>query len=254
MRKSRSLALFVGFTLLCAIATAILLAVRGQMEPVEEVMQSGGYEARTGSRFLALPANPFQAPQVRELSIPQFANATSVWGATGRDSRGHIWVGVSASSSGMSAHLLRYDPEADAWRDSGAVVEKLKAAGRYRDGEGQIKIHSKIVPADDGWLYFASTDEEGESDVAMVPPRWAGIFGGSIRAICNGSTCWRFAKGWSPRAAVGAMYMRWVTRAMCCTNITYRQERQSRWPWARCTAMCRAIFSRTRTTMPMSRG
>jgi len=174
MRKSHSLALFAGFALLCAIATAILLTLLWQIEPVEEVMRPGDYETRTGSRFLALPTNPFQAPQVRELSIPQFANATSVWGATGRDSRGHIWVGVSASSSGMSAHLMRYDPEADAWRDGGAVVEKLKAAGRYRDGEGQIKIHSKIVPADDGWLYFASTDEEGESDVAMVPPRWGG--------------------------------------------------------------------------------
>ena len=74
----------------------------------------------------------------------------------------------------MSAHLLRYDPGADTWRDAGAVVEKLKAAGRYREGQGQIKIHSKIVPAADGWLYFASTDEEGESDVAMVPPRWGG--------------------------------------------------------------------------------
>jgi hypothetical protein len=172
MRKARSLALFAGFALLCGIAAALFLVVREQIEPFEGAIQPGGYEARTGSRFLPLPEKPFQAPRVRELAVPQFANATSVWGATGRDSGGNIWVGVSAS--GMSAHLLRYDPEAETWRDGGAVVEKLKAAGRYRDGEGQIKIHSKIVPADDGWLYFASTDEEGESDVTMVPPRWGG--------------------------------------------------------------------------------
>ena len=174
MPKSRSLALFAGFALLCGIATAIFMTFRGQREPVEGAMQPGVYQARTGSRFLPLPGNPFQAPQVRELGVPQFADATSVWGATGRDSRGKIWIGVSASSPGMSAHLLRYDPEADTWRDAGAVVEKLKAAGRYREGEGQIKIHSRIVPADDGWLYFASTDEEGESDVTLVPPRWGG--------------------------------------------------------------------------------
>ena len=174
MRKSRSLALVAGFALLCGIATAIFLAVRGKIEPVEEAMQPGRYDVRTGSRFLPLPENPFQAPHVRELSVPPFADATSVWGATGRDARGNIWVGVSASTPGMSAHLLRYDPEADTWRDGGAVVEKLEAAGRYRKGEGQIKIHSKIVPADDGQLYFASADEEGESDVTMVPPRWGG--------------------------------------------------------------------------------
>lgn len=174
MRNSRSLALFAGFALLCGIAMAIFLAFRAQIEPAEGAIQPVGSEARTGSRFLPLPENPFQAPRVRELSVPQFADAASIWGATGRDSGGNIWVGVSAYSPGMSAHLLRYDPVADTWRDSGAVAEKLKAAGRYRNGEGQIKIHSKTVPADDGWLYFTSTDEEGESEVTMVPPRWGG--------------------------------------------------------------------------------
>lgn len=30
------------------------------------------------------------------------------------------------------------------------------------------------MPAADGWLYFASTDEEGESPLGDVPPRWGG--------------------------------------------------------------------------------
>ena len=55
----------------------------------------------------------------------------------------------------MSAHLLQYDPETDAWEDRGSVVDQLRAAGRHRQGEGQIKIHSRIITADDGWLYFA---------------------------------------------------------------------------------------------------
>jgi hypothetical protein len=68
--------------------------------------------------------------------------------------------------------LLQFDPETGAWHDRGNVVDQLKAAGLYRQGEGQNKIHSKIVPGADGWLYFASTDEEGETDETL--PRWGG--------------------------------------------------------------------------------
>jgi len=100
-------------------------------------------------------------------------DASSVWGATGRDASGRVWVGVSTSSSRTSARLLEYDPPAGAWHERGAVVERLKAAGVYREGESQIKIHSKIVPAGDGWLYFASTDEGGEVP-GTVHPRWGG--------------------------------------------------------------------------------
>ena len=48
------------------------------------------YEERIGSVFLAPPDNPFKAPKVRELGPPSFADATAVWGAMGRDRRGHI--------------------------------------------------------------------------------------------------------------------------------------------------------------------
>jgi hypothetical protein len=51
-------------------------------------------------------------------------------------------------------------------------MSSLRAAGLSKPGEGQIKIHSKIVPADDGHLYFTSTDEEGEVDDGSAPPRW----------------------------------------------------------------------------------
>jgi hypothetical protein len=60
--------------------------------------------------------------------------------------------------------LLQFDPDTGAWHDRGTVVDQLKSAGLYRQGEGQVKIHSKIVPGDDSWLYFASTDEEGEME------------------------------------------------------------------------------------------
>lgn len=160
--------------LLVSLMAAVMVTGVVRLGSKEAHPPTFSYEELTGSVFLTPPQDPFQPPQVRELPLPSFPDATSVWGATGRDFRGHIWVGVSASSPGMSAHLFEYDPEADAWQDRGSVVDRLKAAGLNHEGEGQIKIHTKIVPASDGWLYFASTDEEGETPQGDVPPRWGG--------------------------------------------------------------------------------
>jgi len=131
------------------------------------------YAELTGTVFTGGEGDPWVAPRVRELVLPETPDATAIWGATGRDFGGHIYVGVSATRDGMSAHLLEYDPDRDAWRDRGSVVEALKRAGLYHEGEGQIKIHSKIVPGADGRLYFASSDEQGESE-GGTPPRWGG--------------------------------------------------------------------------------
>ena len=103
---------------------------------------------------------------------PDVPDGKCVWGAIGRDPSGHLWIGVSTEAEGTSAHLIDFDPVSGAWHDRGAVVEQLRAAGLYRGGEGQVKIHSKIVPGADGWMYFASMDEEGEQE--SVPPRWGG--------------------------------------------------------------------------------
>ncbi len=154
-----------------AIGTLFLIADGGSRRG-EPGAATRNYQELTGSLFRASPRDPFRTPAVREIALPQWSGATSIWGATGRDRHGHIWVGVSADGPGSSAHLLEFDPQADTWHDRGAVVDQLKAAGVYREGEGQVKIHSKIVPAADGWLYFASTDEDGET--SEVPPRWGG--------------------------------------------------------------------------------
>ena len=171
-RFSRPRRVFIGLTLVGLAGTGSVAVLRqmGLLHLAKSAPRQFSYEELTGSVFLPPPQNSGRAPLTRELAIPPFPDATSVWGATGRDPRGHIWVGISASSPGMSAHLMEYDPDADALRDHGAVVEQLKAAEIFRPGEGQIKIHSKIVPGEDGWLYFASTDEEGESDTTL--PRW----------------------------------------------------------------------------------
>jgi hypothetical protein len=156
---------------LCVAAAAVAVL---QWTAADEAAPIVSYEELTGSVFVPPPLGPFRKPTIRELRPPSFEGATSIWGSTGRDQHGHIWVGVSSKSAGTSAHLLEYDPQADAWTDHGSVVDKLQQAGLARAGQGQNKIHSKIVPAGDGWLYFASTDEEGETPQGELLPRWGG--------------------------------------------------------------------------------
>lgn len=123
----------------------------------------------------------------RELPVPTFHDANSIWGATGRDAQGRIWIGVSAKSPGLSAHLMSFDPATNTWEDRGAVVTRLARANLLRRGEGQIKIHTKIVPADDGGLYFASMDEDGEAPDGSALPRW----GSHLWRVDPASGAWR---------------------------------------------------------------
>jgi hypothetical protein len=158
---------------LAAAVAALMLAASGGADPAR---RPGTPEERTGSFYAPVPTPLDAAPPTRELTLPPFRNATAIWGSTGRDLQGRIWIGVSADGSGRSAHLIQYDPEADVLKDRGSVVEELKAAGVHRQGEGQIKIHTRLITAEDGWLYFASTDEDGEDDNGTVLPRWGGHF------------------------------------------------------------------------------
>jgi hypothetical protein len=112
---------------------------------------------------------------VTPLTLPAFKGAHALWGSTGQDAQGHIWFGVTAADVATpSAHLIEFDPETDNAFDRGNVVEELERAGVARKGEHQAKIHSKIVPGPDGYLYFASMDEEGERADGSVLPKWGG--------------------------------------------------------------------------------
>ncbi len=91
--------------------------------------------------------DPLAPLLLRRLELPDFPGAYAVWGATGRDPNGHIWIGVSASGVPIpSCHLLEYIPESDRVVDRGDAVTELERAGLLRPGEGQMKIHSKIIP------------------------------------------------------------------------------------------------------------
>ena len=59
------------------------------------------------------------------------------------------WVGFSSEGLEIpSAHLLELKPTSLQVTDRGGVVQHLHELGLARDGEGQMKIHSKIVQAE----------------------------------------------------------------------------------------------------------
>lgn len=92
-----------------------------------------------------------------------------------------IYFGVSEESeNGPSAHLMVLDPATDAVTELGDVLSQLKKLGiRCR---GQNKIHTKILQAADGMLYFASLDESGENEDGSKLP-------------VEGSHLWRLQPG-----------------------------------------------------------
>jgi hypothetical protein len=125
------------------------------------------------------PLDPFGIPKLRAIRIPTFPGAAAVWGATGRDGHGHIWFGVSAGGEvEPSAHLMEYNPDADAVTDRGDVLAVLHSQGLLHPGESQSTIRTRIVQATDGYLYFASTDEEDTANT-------------DARLVARGSHLWR---------------------------------------------------------------
>ncbi len=164
----------LGLVTAIALAGTITLLLQERGRTRDLLLPALTYEELTGSLFTPPAGDAFRKPKVRVLQAPDFTGATAIWGSTGRDRRGNIWFGFSASGDGGSARLYQFDPDGDTWRDHGSVTDQLKAMGRHRPGEGQVKIHSRIVAAADGLLYFASSDEEGEKEDGSAPPRWGG--------------------------------------------------------------------------------
>ena len=130
--------------------------------------------------FMPAPPDPFCTPRASLLVLPTVRRQEACWGSTGRDSRGHIWLGVSTQPKASgSAHLLDYDPSTDVAMDRGDVVSAIERLGSAEEGDSQVKIHTKIVEAADGHLYFASTDQRG------------GDFNYGIRGPIRGGHAWR---------------------------------------------------------------
>jgi hypothetical protein len=125
--------------------------------------------------FTPLPRHPSNPPRIVDVPLPRFPGSHAVWGGTGRDVQGRVWIGACVEGVATpSARLFCYDTQTGEMRDAGDVVSALAAAGLLHAGEGQMKIHSKIIQAGDGHLYFASMDERGENPDGSQLPTWGG--------------------------------------------------------------------------------
>ncbi len=123
------------------------------------------------------------APTLVPIELPRIHAAAAIWGATGRDHRGHIYFGISCDGAkDLSAHLVEYDPDTGRTTDVGGAVEQLKRLNLAKPGHEQNKIHSKIWQASDGYLYFTSMDEGGEAEDGSALPTF-------------GSHLWRIRPG-----------------------------------------------------------
>src|SRR5262245_14273442 len=162
--------------------------------------------------FTAPPADPAAPPPVTLLKLPGAnisiperedplvmsgleTDGNAIWGSTGRDHLGNVYFWVSFDSM-SSAHLYEYDPRHGLFHLRGWVLTHMARAGLIEPGKlrehSQVKIHTKILQAPDGFLYFASMDETGEKDDGSQLPT-------------NGSHLWRTKPGsgaWEHLAAV----------------------------------------------------
>jgi len=112
-------------------------------------------------------------PRISRISLPEDLSGIAIWGATGRDDDGNLYFGVSTSGKD-TASLWKLSPGSTQLTRAGDVDSALRRSGAYRSGERQLKIHSKVFEADDGWIYFSSMDETGEKADGSVHPKWGG--------------------------------------------------------------------------------
>lgn len=207
-------ALLFASNFLCIV---VLLGLSGQSNA------DGNFAVRTGSTFLPVPADPYKSPRLQIIELPDFPGAAAIWGATGRDSRGHIWAGVSADGGEHSGHLIEYEPESGKIIDRGDVLTNLKSAGLYRMGERQVKIHSRIVPGDDGYLYFSSTDEDGEKDDGSSMPRW----GSHLWRLLPGDNQWEHLYSVPEGLTAVAGGGRWIYALGLWNHVLYQYDTQN---------------------------
>ena len=146
-------------------------AISGSPAPAHRISMRR-IEQQTGSYFTPVGVDPWARPKVELLNFDAFAGANAIWGATGRDDSGNIWLGVSSRHGSSAAHLYQIPPGSDTPIDRGDAVSALRAQRIGPPQSMQGKIHSRIVQADDGYLYFASMDEHGERADGSALPRW----------------------------------------------------------------------------------
>ena len=164
-------------------------------------------------------------PQSHVLTCPAFDAAEASWGATGKDAQGRIWIGLSARmGEGASAHLYRYEPDSGQCIGCGDVLSQLDRLGLLRPGEAQMKIHTKLVQADDGYLYFASVDDLGMDPNTLQLPIW----GSHLWRIDPGDCTWEHLAGLPEGLIALAGGGKWIYAFGYFGHVLYRFDTESR--------------------------
>lgn len=141
----------------------------------EEVIEyhPRSFSERVGTVFTPLPNNLLQLPRIKEVPLPEIDSVDAIWGATGRDDEGNIYIGMSSHGGDYgSAYLYQLEPKTERLIAQSDVITQLKLNNVYRNGMRQNKLHSKFYQADDGYIYFSSFDEGGEAE--GINPTWGG--------------------------------------------------------------------------------
>lgn len=134
-------------------------------------------EKQTNAHFVAERPFPDLLPRVTALQFDTTVGETAIWGVTGRDDEGHIWFATSTHDCPeLTARLYEYDPDSQTVTKQGDVLSVLREKGIWKPAEQQPKIHTKIIQAADGDLYFASMDEPRTGEVGERDPPWGSHF------------------------------------------------------------------------------
>ena len=158
-------------SLLIMFVLSILLGCNNATKESESEPVVRSIEQRFGTIFTKVKPAHFKPPQFEALKLEFNADAQVSWGATGKDDNGNIYLGMSAISDNLNnSYLYQFNPKTNTLTAQGDTISQMKHSGVYKIGAGQNKLHSKIYQADDGYLYFTTYDEEGESVSREKPP------------------------------------------------------------------------------------
>lgn len=126
----------------------------------------------------------FKKPLVEPVSLANIGRTDVSWGAVGNDTAGDIYVGLAESyGDPRSAYLVKINAMGQS-AVLGDVLTELKREGIGSATQSQGKIHSQIVPARDGYIYFSSFDEAGETEVRLPD------YGGHLWRVNSASGQW----------------------------------------------------------------
>lgn len=153
------------------------LAACAEQVEVETPIVERTLEQKMGTYFEKVEDKHFKSPSFEYLDLPLTAEGAAIWGATGIDDTGKMYFGISTYNIYHdTAFLYQYNPKTNTVIAQSDVISQLKHNQIYREGMSQNKLHSKFYQANDGYIYFTSFDETGESVSKGITPIHGGHF------------------------------------------------------------------------------